>query len=75
MDSKMEKEWKFSNLKKTSHKNILKIHLRMAFGIKIIMEYLKSRHFKVYFWRENLDETNRSPISYCVYVSLGFDGL
>ena len=65
MDSKMEKEWKFSNLKKTSHKNLLKIQLKMAFGVTNIMAFSKNRYFKVYFWRENLDETNRCPISYC----------
>ena len=30
MDSKMENEWKNSNLKKTSHKNLFKIQLKMA---------------------------------------------
>ena len=68
MDSKMEKEWKFSNLKKTSHKKLLKIHLKMAFGVTNIMAFLKNGYFKVNFWRENLDETSRSPITYCVPV-------
>ena len=29
------------------------------------MAFSKSRYFKVYFWREKLDETSRSHISYC----------
>ena len=65
MDSKMEKEWKNSNLKKTSHKNLFKIQLKMAFGMTNIIAFTKSRYFKVYFWRENLDETSRTPIRYC----------
>ena len=64
MDIKMEKEWKNSNLKKTSHKNLLEIQLKMAFGMTNIMTFSKSRYLKVYFWRENLDETSTSPISY-----------
>ena len=37
----------------------------MAFGMTNIMTFSKSRYYEVYFWRENLDETSRSPISYC----------
>ena len=68
MDSKMEKEWKSSNLKKTRHRNLFKIQLKMAFGITNIKAISKIRYFKVYFWRENLDETRRCPISYCGIV-------
>ena len=58
MDSKMENEWKNSNLKKTSHKNLFKIQLKMAQDIENIMAVSNSRYFKVYFWREKLDETS-----------------
>ena len=64
MDTKMEKEWKKSK-KKTSHKNIFKNQLKMAKGITNIMAFSESRYFKICFWREKLDETSRSPISYC----------
>ena len=33
MDSKMEKEWKNSNFKKNSHKNLFKNQLKMAQGM------------------------------------------
>ena len=63
MDNEMEKTSKNSNFKKTSHKNLFKIHLKMAFGMKNIMAFSKGRYLKVYFWRENLDKTSRSPIT------------
>ena len=37
----------------------------MGYGITHIMASSKSRYFKVYFWWEKLDETSRSPRSYC----------
>ena len=43
MDSKMENEWKNSNLKKTSYKNLFKIQLKIAYGITNIMAFSKSR--------------------------------
>ena len=68
MDNKMEKEWKNSNLKKNSHKNLLRIQLKVAFGMTNIMTFSKSGYFKVYFWQENLEKTSRSSISYCEIV-------
>ena len=65
MDSKMEKEWKNSNSKKTSHKNLFKIQFVMT----NIVAFSESRYFKVYFWREKLDETRRSARSYCAMVT------
>ena len=43
MDSKMEKEWRNSNLKKASHKNHFKNQLKMAFGMKNIMTSSKKQ--------------------------------
>ena len=33
-----------------------------------IMAFSKSRYFKVYYWREKIDETSRNPISYCEMI-------